>query len=389
LTICVLALAGPANEAVLNRPVPQRATGAIFTKALETKVSASWRNVELRTILHRLAEEHQTAVLLDRSINPNQELDLDLPYQPLLAGFGVVAKSAEAELCVLGNTIYIGPANRVRKLRTLKHLRAREPFAIEDRLPPGRTLELSRSETVHWNDLDEPQQLVVNLAAGAGMTVANPEAIPHDLWAIATLPKATVTEALSLILIQFDLTFAWNTDATEIRLVPIPEIVTVEKAYTPAGGPSQRASRAAWEKFLNAAAKSWEQQLPGATCRADAENQCLLVSATLEQHETLASHDRNKPLENQLPGKTPAIRNRQFTLRIERVPASALIKKLEESGIKFSYDPALLAARNINLDDPISMDVKQAEADEFFKALCDPLGLKFSIDDVTVTLAPK
>jgi hypothetical protein len=48
-----------------------------------------------------------------------------------------------------------------------------------------------------------------------------------------------------------------------------------------------------------------------------------------------------------------------------------------------------LAARNINLDDPISMDVKQAEADEFFKALCDPLGLKFSIDDVTVTLAPK
>ncbi len=138
-TVCLFAFASPADVAVLNRPVPERTTGALFAKALETKITASWRNVELRSILNRLADEHKTSVVLDRGIDPTQALDLDLNYQPLLAGFGVVAKSAGAELCVLGNTIYIGPAKRVTKLRTLEHLRAQEPVAIENRLPPGRS----------------------------------------------------------------------------------------------------------------------------------------------------------------------------------------------------------------------------------------------------------
>jgi hypothetical protein len=388
LTICMLALAAPAEAAVLNRPVPERVTGNLFRKALETKISASWRNVELRAILNRLANEQKTAVLLDRSLNPNQELDLDLTYQPLAEGFRRVAKSAGAEVSLLGNTVYIGPAKRAGLLRTLEHLRAKEPFAHEDRLPAGRVLEFSRTRTVHWNDLDEPRQLLADLAGNAGLKVANPEVVPHDLWASATLPHATITEALSLILIQFDLTFAWNADATEIRLVPIPETVAVEKPYTPAGGPSKRATRAAWERFLSTAAKNLEQKLPNASIRVDAENHRVLISATLEQHEALAGADRPKAAGNP-DDKTPPIRNRQFTLRIERVPASALIKKLEESGVKFEYDPVQLAAKKINLDDPISMDVKQADADEFFKALCEPLGLKFTIDNITVTLTPK
>lgn len=389
LTICLLAFAGPADEAVLDRPVPERVAGPLFAKALDTKISASWRNVELRMIVSRLADEHKASVLLDRSIDPTQQLDLDIDYQPLGAAFGVVAKSAGTELCFLGNTIYIGPTKRVQKLRTLEHLRAKEPFANESRLPSGRTLELSRAETVHWNDLDEPRRLVVDLANRAGIEVINPDAIPHDLWASGTLPKATFTESLSLLLIQFDLTFAWSEDTTQIRLVPVPEIVTVEKPYIPKGAPSARASRTARQRFLENAAKTFEQEHPGVSCRADVDNNRLMVSATLEQHEALSGSGPDKTPANERPEKVPPLSKRQFTLRIERVPASALIKKLEESGIVFKYDPDQLAAKNINLDDPISMDVKQADAEEFFKAVCDPLGLKFSIDHVTVTLTPK
>ena len=386
-TICLFALPASAEEAVLDRPVPERRTGNLFAKTLETKISASWRNVELRTVLHRLADEHKTAVLLDRSINPNQELALDLNYQSLGEAFAAVAKEAAAEVSILGNTIYIGPAKRVAKLRTLEHLRAKEPIAGEDRLPPGRVLEFSRVNTVHWNDLDEPRGLIVGLGNRSDLKIANPEAIPHDLWAGATLPNATITEALSLILIQFDLTFAWNADMSEIRLVPVPKTVTVERGYIPADGPPKKASRAVWERFLRTAAQSLEEQFPGSSCRVDARRHRLVLSATLEQHEKLAGAGRTKPEEP--AEKFPPIRNRQFTLRIERIPASALMKKLEESGIRFQYDPAQLAARNINLDDPISMDVKKADADEFFKAICDPLGLKFTIDNVTVTLTPK
>lgn len=387
--ISFLALVPPGGEAVLDRPVPERVTGPLFAKALDTKISASWRNVELRSILNRLADEHKTAVILDRGIDPTQELELDIKYQPLEAAFGVVAKSAGAELCVLGNTIYIGPVNRIAKLRTLQHLRSQEPLTNESRLPARRTSELSRTETIHWNDLDEPRRLIVDLATQAGIEISNPEAIPHDLWATGTLPKATITESLSLILIQFDLTFTWNEDTTQIRLVPVPEIVTVEKPYIPKGAPSSKASLAARQRFLENAAKTIGQQHPEISCRVDVDNNRLLVAATLEQHDLLAGNDPAKPIANSPTEKVPPLSKRQFTLHNERVPVSALMKTLEKSGVVFKYDPALLAAKNINLDDPISINVEQADANELFKAVCDPLGLKFSINNVTVTLTPK
>ncbi len=388
--LCVLMLAGPADEAVLNRPIPARLTGEQFAKALEKNLSGDWHHLDLRTFLKQLADENQTAVLLDRGIDPNQALDLELNFQPLAAGFQAAAKTAGAEFCILGNVVYFGPANRALKLRTLEQIRAAELSAIKTRLPKGRALELARSQTVHWNDLDEPRQFVVAVAAKAGVKIVNPEAVPHDLWATATLPKATMTEALSLILIQFDFTFTWNADASEIRLVPVPQIITVEKAYLPAGAPSKRASRAVWEHFLNTAAKTIERQLPGASCRVDAANHRVLLSATLEQHESLSGTNRNSFQGKPAAGKPLPIRRRQFTFRVENVPAIDLFKKLEESGIEIQYDPAQLAAKKIDLNAFIKLDVKQATGEEFFKALCDPLGLKFTIDqNVTVTLTPK
>ena len=197
VSICLLVLTASvfAEEAVLDRPVPDRYSGPLLQKALETNFSSSWENEELRTLLHRLADEYKTAVLLDRSIDPNQKMDLDLSYRPLWSGFGVVAQSASASLSLVGNTIYIGPPERAGKLRTLVSLRSQEPFAVEAKLPAGRTLALSRVKTVHWNDLDEPRQIAVGLAQRAGVKILNPEVIPHDLWASATLPQASFAEA--------------------------------------------------------------------------------------------------------------------------------------------------------------------------------------------------
>ncbi len=372
-------------EPMLNVPVPQRVTGSLFQKALETKVSASWENIELRAILNRLQNQYQTAVLLDRGINPNQTLNVDLNYQPLSAGLNQVAIEASARLSIVGNILYIGPINRMTKLRTLEVLRSEE---LEELLPKNQVQSLKRKTTVHWNDLDEPRQIVKELATRAEVAVQNLEAIPHDLWATGTLPDAAFTEALSLILIQYDLTFAWNADASQIRLVPVPETVAVERPYAPQGGPSQRASLGSWERYLNNASKLWEQQHPGMTCKADAEQHRLLISGTIEQHEALAGGN-GAPPPNPADQKFPPLSKRLFTLKLKNTPASALLKKLEESGVKFQFDKAQLAAKNIDLDQPISLNVNKAKAEEFFRAICDPLGLKFRYSHLTVTLEPK
>ena len=174
---------------------------------------------------------------------------------------------------------------------------------------------------------------------------------------------------VSLVLIQFDLTFAWNADTTEIHLVPVPKTVAVEVAYTPASGPSMRASLAVRERFLENVAKGWKQQFPGLACRVDVENHQILVSGTVEQHEALKGLGHSKPKGKTPANKIPPVRRRQFTLRIEQVKASDLLKKLEESGIKFQYDARQLAAKGIDLEQRINMDVEKAGADEFFRTL--------------------
>lgn len=380
-----------AGEApVLNRPIPQRVTGRELRKVLETRTSASWRFVELRTILNRLAQQNQIAILLDRTIDPTQELDLDLGYQSLNSVFQRIAQASSADLRIVGNTIYIGPPQRVAKLRTLEHLRSQEPLVVKDQLPKGRVLALiSRGKTVHWNDLDEPRQIVRDLAQNAGITIVNPEVIPHDLWATGTLPKATVTEALSLLLLQFDLTFAWSSDTTKIRLIPIPETVAVERAYAPAGGPSSRAARSVRERFLKQAVEKWKLQYPGLTAEVDVENNHVLLSATLEQHEAI---ERG----NQLPGKAkpvgkkpPPLEKRVFTLRKSRYRVRDLMKTLADTGVKFQYDEAQLTAKNIDLNTVIPLEVSKADADEFLHAIFDPLRMKFTIKHLTVTLQPE
>ena len=61
----------------------------------------------------------------------------------------------------------------------------------------------------------------------------------------------------------------------------------------------------------------------------------------------------------------------------------------EESEVEFLYDAKALEAAGVDLDRAIRLDVKDAGADAFFRAVFVPLGLKFEIDGYTVRLSPK
>jgi hypothetical protein len=106
-----------------------------------------------------------------------------------------------------------------------------------------------------------------------------------------------------------------------------------------------------------------------------AEGSELVVRGTLEQHEAVAA------LLNGSPAKS--------TTKFKRVPVRAVMKKLEESGVVFTYDAAKLEAAGIDLDQAIDLEVDKATADEFFQALFTPLKLAFEIDNLTVKLTPK
>ena len=380
VTLCYL-LAGalPQPDTVLDRPVPRLSTATKFRAELERLLTLSWQNVPLRTIIRRISENQSIAILLDRRIDPTQRVAVELNGESLLVGLQTIAAGAGAQVSIVGNTVCLGPAKSISKLRTLVVLRSNELLRQASSLPKGRLRELSQKHTLHWNDLDRPADLVRRVAVRYQLQVSGLDKIQHDLWAGTTLPSLSAVEVLSVLLIQFDLTFRWTDGATGLQIIPIPARVAIERSYTPRG------SRA------ETAVKTWSKKWPG--IRAEAKGRRVVVAWSGAQQAAIAAllrPSRKRPdRPSKSPKPTPLDKLDFGILKFERLPAIGLIRRLEKDGIVFKYDDKQLAAAGIDLNTPISMDLKDATADDVFRALCKPLGLKFSTAGLTVTLSPK
>ena len=379
LVLTLLLADVPDEGPVLDRPVPVLLTDLRFRQELTKPLTATWANVPLRTVLRRISETRKVSIVLDRRIDPTHKLLIDLTGVPLGGGIETIAEQVGARVTVVGNTVFVGPPESTGKLRTLVVLRNEELLHRAADLPQGRLKQLAGRATIHWNDLDRPAEILAEIGRRFDLQIVGLEEIPHDLWAATTLPQATAVEALSMILIQFDLTFAWTDQAEGVRLVPVPEEVGIARTYRPRGMTAREA------------AEKWTAQIEG--LRAAPVGRDVRVVGTIEQHEAVVALSgpsgrrlpRGRPRANRVP-----VNQRTFTkLTFQRVPALALIKKLEETGIVFRYDAEQLAEAGIDLKTPISMDLKNVSAEEVLRRMCEPLGLQFRVDGATVTLEPK
>jgi len=366
-----------AKDVVLDRPIPELLVEAEFERALGHSISATWNNMRLRGIARRITENRRIAVLLDRRLDPSRELELEINNKTVRQVLEQVADEVSARISVSPSTVYVGPERPAEVLRTLIALRTAELFDSTVGADPGRRFELGTRQTLHWNDLDSPAQLIRTIAEAYSLEVAGVEQIPHDLWAGATLPAVSAAEALSLILIQFDLTFAWTSGGAGIRIVPVPEEVSLERDYV-----IRRLSPGEVTRRL-------EDEFPG--LQTQVQRRQLIVRGTLEQHEAVERllNPRPRTATNQRSAESQPLSQQKFTLRTKAVPAIALLRALEDKDIDLEYDAAKLAAAGIDLEQGIDLDVSNASAEEFFKTICEPLGLKFTIDGSTVTLEPE
>lgn len=363
-------------EISVDRPAGEFKSGRDFEAALAGVFSASWSNVSLRRMLERISETQRVAVLLDRRLDPTREVAVRIDSASLRDGLETIAEEVGGGMSVVGNTLYVGPADAAGKLRTLMQTRADGLYDSSLNVVVGRRIELLGGRTFHWNDLDRPRELVERLAERYRLELRGAEQIPHDLWAGATLPDADAVEALSLMLIQFDLTFEWTDRATGIRIVEAPETISIERAYSPRGSNAAEA------------ADAWRRRIPGLEARV--EGRRVIVRGTAEMHESvrdLLRPDRQRKRPTQSDTVAP-LANRRFTLRY-RGRADALLRTLANSGVTLQYDALRLREANVDFGQIIEMDVEDAPAGEFFRALCRQLELEFSIDESTVTLQPK
>ena len=356
--------------------------GKPFEDALNQSVSISWQERRLRSGLNQLAEAREVALLLDRRIDPEQALTLGLSRIPLRDVLRTIATECDAGLSIVGSTIYIGPPETAGKLRTIVELRSGQIAGANSVADTKRCFQLLRRSHLSWQDLDRPVDIVASVCREAElqMTISSDVAenpgqkaspIPHDLWASGTVPGSTVTEKLTLLLAQFDLSFEWQPGASSIQLVSMPKQPTVARTWS-----ISRSKRTRITELLPQL-RHYNVQVNGAR---------LTATATVEQLEELDRLLYPERYPNSATPRSPQ-GDLRFTFEI-RAQLGSLLKALpEKSDIRFNYNEDTLKSAGVDLTRGIDMKMNNATLPELCKALFKDSGIVWKIDGNTVTLS--
>ena len=360
--------------------------GKPFEVALEKKVGVSWGGQignTLRDIVQQLTASQHISILVDRRVDPTQSIELTIPPTPMRDVLTELARAAQSETSLVSNVVYVGPVDAAKKLRTLIELRNHELLKLTSSPASAkspwrnRTVSLTKRTTFTWQDFDRPRDILKQVADKFQFEIDGLDKLPHDLWASGALPQMTATEALSLLLVQFDSTFEFLPDRAAIRIVPIPKQVVIERTHVvPANS--------------IATIESAREHFPDVEIERDGAK--FVVRSTVEQHAEMTEWLKpggTKPAK--LPMNKPAkkLADRRFTLKQSNVALGDVIKTFTDYGVKISYDAQKFADANISLDKIVDVNVNDASAEKLFRELFEPHGVEVAIEGDTVRLRPK
>lgn len=353
-----------AQATAAAEPPAPAATAQELQRRLAEPVSVAWSGAALRDALVTQGRLSGIAVLVDRRVDPGLVLELTAADQPTLAVLEQVAATHKLGISLFGPVLVVGPPAAMADLRTVAALRQQETQTLAIDL---RTA-LARKVPLAWSDLAEPRTLLVQAAAEARLTVANPELLPHDLWPSAALPPLTLLDRLTLLTAPFDLTFQIDGANRRLTLRPIDEQPRVTRTYTVGSG-------------AEAMLQNWRTRAPDAELRR--EGATIIVRARVEDHERLKpGGGGTSPVAARPTGTKPAVAapadpaQQRYTLRIKNKPFSELIKLLRDTHkLPIEVDETAIGDAGISLEKWTTVEVADATLEELLRQAGAPLGL--------------
>jgi len=349
-------------------------TGATFQKRLAQSETMSKNDAPLREALRQFSQAQRIAVLLDRRVDPGRPLTLsvqDVPVETLLSD---IALTLDLGMSMPGPLVYFGPPEAARRLRTLLALRREELRKVP--VEVGRKLLQSRS--MSWEDLATPRELVTGLAEQAGLEIDGLEQLPHDLWGAADLPSLAWIDRLSLVLVQFDLTFTLDENG-RVGIVPVPEEVAVVRNY-PGGDDAHET------------AKSFARIVPEPRVKVVGDR--VYVKGLIEEHEKLVSPRRSpsRPTPEKRPTSpaSDSFAQKRFTVRvIEQTLGDVLRHIAAQVKLELRIDSAGLERAHVSLDQRVSFNVKDVTIDELLQAATKSARVECRRQGTLVEVGPK
>jgi len=334
------------------------------------------------------------AFLLDRRVDPGQKVKVSARDVPLQKVMERIAANGDMRLSQFGPVAYFGPPEAVARLRTLSSL-------VNDamkQLPPEIHQRFFVKRGMKWEDFATPRVLLQELAAGNQLQIVGIERVPHDLWAAADLPPLTLNDRFTLILNQFDLSFRVAEDGRQMTVIPIPANVGIVRAY-----PGGATPEATVQRYAMLAPDAKIKLVDGT----------VWVKGLLEDHEQIT---RGKPPEpvwvppgpgavgpvgpwgpgpatDPVPEPAPPkvdLANKRFTIKVKNTPVGDLIHGLAlRLQLQLKMDDKAIQEAKIDLSKLVSFDVKEATADELFKALLKDVPLTHQLDGNVLEILPK
>ncbi len=374
----VLTLASACALALVPRSAPGAQsrvawlTGAPLRRQLAAPVDVFWAGTPLRHAIESLSQSQRTAVLIDRRVDPGQELDFQRNGLPLERVYQEIARSRELGITWLDAVGYLGPSRAAARLRTVVQLRREEA----GRLPARAARRFLSPSPLRWEDFATPRDLLAELGGESRIEIVGREHVPHDLWAGADLPALSLVDRLTLIAVQFDLTFQLAADGSAVALVPLPDDVAVVRSYPGGRDPQALADR-------------WAARVPES--RIEVVGGEVRVRGRLEDHEQIADSARPPRHTGRTTNRTPEAREgeKRFTVRQGKGRLGPVIEQLAtQLGLTVEIDRGALDRAGISLDRPITFRVEEGTLEELLEAVLAPAGCTFRLRGNVLEIAP-
>ena len=345
-------------------------TGAKLRQQLARPVDVVWPDNPLRESLQSLSRAQGVAVLMDRRVDPDQKVRVELHDMPLQQALEAIAQSRQLGISQVGPIVYVGPPEVAAVLRTIVELRLEDAH----RLPPAAAKKLLSPRDISWAELSEPRELLGQLARQCGFALEGSDRVPHDLWPAADLPAVSALEGLSLIAAQFGLTFAFGAGGDSVSLLPMPDAAALVRSYP--GGSDPQATAAKYAVLAPLA-------------QIKVVGQQVYVKGLWEDHQQITSPKElpTRPTSPKPSGDRFA--NKRFTIKSVQQPLGPLLKQLAaQLALDLKVDAAAMRVSGVSLDQRVSFSVENATVDELLREVFKPTRLKVRRQGDVVEIGP-
>ncbi len=204
-------------------------SGADLQRELEHPITVTWGGATLRSELTQFANSRGIGVFIDRRIDPETSIDLQIRDRTFEQILWSVADQNDWSVCRIDNLFYLGPAGVAPRFLALWQQQKDQARRTRSSFHRFGT----KTENVNWPFLSNPSATLTDLARRHRFEIIPPpkpteradeleSPLPHDLWPAIELPPLTIDEQVGLLLVGFELWYEVRATKNTIELIPFP-----------------------------------------------------------------------------------------------------------------------------------------------------------------------